>query len=134
MILSAKEFLRLIRSENKEDYERFKNESAPIHVWEQLIQEYPLANEWIVRNNTVPVPVLGKLASDERVLVRSEVARNSRITEDIQLILAKDSDPSVRSSLVKNTKITKKSLQILVHDPESKIADRAKEHLEEFNK
>lgn len=131
MIKSAEEFLRLMRSDNKDDYERFRNEGAPLHVWETLMKEYPLANEWIARNRKSPIEVLYKLAKDKRDLVRSEVASVRRISEKIQLLLAKDPSYSVRHALVFNSKVTSKTLNILAKDSEKEISDKAKERLKE---
>jgi hypothetical protein len=133
MIESAEEFLRLMRSENKEDYERFRNEGAPIHVWETLMSKYPLANAWIVRNRKSPLEVLEKLADDESTLVRAEVASARRISEKIQLKLAHDPEYSVRHSLAYNKKATTKVLTILSNDVEDAIANKAKEQLENAN-
>ena len=132
MIESAEEFLQLMRSKDSADYERFRNDEAPMHVWETLMREYPLANEWIARNRKSPIEVLRKLAKDERALVRSEVASVRRIPEDIQLLLAEDKEYVVRHSLVYNAKATKTTLEVLSRDTEQAISDKAKERLSNF--
>ena len=131
MIESAEEFLSLMRSEEKDDYDRFRNDEAPLHVWETLLEKYPLANEWVARNRKSPIEILRRLATDERTLVRTHVASVRRITEEIQLILVKDKEYSVRHTLAYNAKATVKVLEILATDLEANISDKAKEALNE---
>ena len=129
MLESASEFLNLMRSKEEADYNRFRNDDAPLHVWETLMKDYPLANEWIARNRKSPLEILAKLALDSRSLVRSEVASVRRISEEIQLILANDIEYSVRYSLAYNAKVTKRVLQILANDKEPAISKKAQDRL-----
>ncbi len=122
-----------MRSEDKDDYDRFRNDDAPLHVWETLLEKYPLANEWVARNRKSPLQILHRLASDERSLVRTHVASVRRITEQTQLILAKDKEYSVRHTLAYNAKATRKVLEILSKDLESNISEKAIERLNAKN-
>ena len=133
MIKSAEEFLSLMRSEEKEDYERFRNDEAPLDVWEDIISRYPLASEWVARNRKSPTKILEKLARDKRSLVRSEVASVRRIPESLQLKLAHDPEYSVRRALAYNAKAAVSVLKLLAKDKENTISAKAKERLNEKN-
>ena len=131
MISSAEEFLALMRSDDPEDYHRFRNDSAPLNVWEELITKYSLANEWVALNKTSPVEILARLADDPRVLVRAQVASVRRITEDTQEKLAHDSDASVRNSLANNAKAARRILELLAEDPQEFVRNSARKRLSE---
>lgn len=131
MIATAQEFLALMRSTDPVDYKRFRNDSAPIEVWRELISRYSLANASIVRNKTAPVEILREIASDPRVLVRAEVAMTRRITEDIQETLARDPNASVRNTLANNSKATDRILELLAEDSEAFVRETARRRITE---
>ena len=131
MISSAQEFLALMRSEDPDDYHRFRNDEAPVEVWRELTTRYSLANEWIARNKTAPVEILREISTDPRVVVRTEVAMTRRITPDIQAKLAADPDASVRNALANNAKVLDSILEQLAEDSEEFVRDTACRRLEE---
>ncbi|GAA5482582.1 hypothetical protein Hsar01_01805 [Haloferula sargassicola] len=131
MISTAQEFLALMRSEDPDDYHRFRYDEAPIEVWREIITRYSLANEWVARNKTAPVEILEAISSDPRVVVRTEVAMTRRITPDIQARLAVDSDASVRNALANNAKVSESILEQLSEDSEEFVRDTALRRLQE---
>ena len=131
MITSAKEFLDLMRSEDPDDYQRFRYDEAPIEIWREVITDYPLASEWVVRNKTSPVEILRELAKDTRSLVRGEVAMTRRITEDIQELLAYDSNYSVRHTLANNSKVADRILSILSQDSDEFVRNAANQRIKQ---
>ena len=131
MIATAQEFLALMPRTDPVASARFRNDSAPIEVWRELISRYSLATEWIVRNKTAPVEILREIACDSRVLVRAEVAMTRRITEDIQELLARDPNPSVRNTLANNSKATDRILELLAEDSEASVRETARRRINE---
>lgn len=131
MISTAQEFLALMRSEDPDDYHRFRYDEAPIEVWREIITRYSLANEWVARNKTAPVEILEEISSDPRVVVRTEVAMTRRITPNIQERLAADADASVRNALANNAKVSDSILEKLAEDSEDFVRDTALRRLKE---
>jgi hypothetical protein len=104
MINSPEEFIRLRTSERQEEYARAARESAPIEVWEALIERHPEMRFWVAQNKTVPVAILERLVHDEDPRVRAMVAAKRKLPSRLQVILAADPDESVRERLVHNAK------------------------------
>ncbi|MGK0185361.1 MAG: hypothetical protein ACI9R3_001138 [Verrucomicrobiales bacterium] len=119
-----------MRSEDPDDYHRFRHDEAPIEVWRELITRYSLANDWVARNKTAPIEILREIASDSRVVVRTNVAMTRRITEDIQEKLARDTDSSVRNALA-NKKVSDSVLALLADDPEAFVRETAHRRIEQ---
>lgn len=131
MISTAQEFLTLMRSENPSDYQRFRNDSAPLEVWKELITRYSLANRWVARNKTAPVEILREISRDSSVLVRIEVAMTRRITDEIQSTLSVDLESSVRNALANNAKVSDRILTTLAEDSEAFVRETALRRIEE---
>lgn len=69
MIRSAEEFVRLRKSDQREEYERAANDSASIEVWRDVISLYPDMHRWVAHNKTVPIEILAILAAWQVTLI-----------------------------------------------------------------
>jgi hypothetical protein len=102
MINSVEEFIRLRTSEREEEYFRAAQDSAPVEVWEALIERHPEMRFWVAQNKTVPIVILERLALDADANVRLMVAAKRKLPQHLQQLLASDSDESVRERVVNN--------------------------------
>jgi hypothetical protein len=132
MIQSAKEFVELRKSQDREMYTRATQDSAPEEVWLEVIASYPDMKPWVVHNKTVPNRLLELLASDSDPVVRAAVARKRKVGISILERLASDPDESVRLAVVFNNKTPVSLLRILEKDKWERIAQVAKDKLKEF--
>ena len=133
MIQSAEEFVRLRRSEIREEYTRAAFESISEEIAREVIQKYPDMAIWVVRNKTVPLSILEMLAEHPEYKVRSEVARKRKLSRALFEKLALDEDEMVRTSLTANRKLPLDILQQLAQDHCPDVAEAAKETLERLN-
>jgi hypothetical protein len=129
MIHSADEFVELRTSKNPDRYRRAAIDSAPDHVWLEVIERYPDMRKWVAHNKTVPAHILRLLASDPDRDVRVTVAAVRRVEPSVLETLAKDPDEGVRRAVVFNAKAPEGALRILVHDNWDLIAKKANERL-----
>lgn len=104
MIESAEEFVRLRCSDDPDLYLRATHESAPEHVWREVIEKYPKMRCWVAHNKTVPHSILEVLANDPDPKVRYFVAMKRKISPLLCKRLATDPDESVRLAIARNEK------------------------------
>lgn len=116
MIESAEQFRLLRESELAVEYDRARQDEAPLEVWLDIIERMPDMRFWVAYNKTVPISVLECLADDIDPRVREMVARKRKIPESLQIKLATDSDSAVRCALATNAKLSPLSLAILADD------------------
>jgi len=129
MINSAEEFVDLRTSERPEEYLRAASESAPLEVWFDVVERYPEMREWVARNKTVPIEILGQLAMDVDSRVRFAVAMKNKLSRDLMLMLTKDSDPSVRERIAYNKNASDDVLQLLAQDSVIIVSEAARHQL-----
>lgn len=129
MIKSAKEFIDLRTSERPEEYLRAASESAPIEVWVDVVEKHPEMKEWVARNKTVPMQVLGQLAVDVDPRVRFAVAMKDKLSKDLLLMLAKDPEPSVRERIAYNKNAGDEVLRLLAQDKVMTVSEAARRQL-----
>lgn len=65
MIESAKEFVRLRKSQIQEEYHRSAHEEASLETWKEVIKQYPCMRSWVAHNKTVPLEILEVLSDEE---------------------------------------------------------------------
>jgi hypothetical protein len=129
MIRSAQEFLELDRSEEQAQYYRAAHDSAPIEVWNELIEKYPESRFSVAHNKTLPLEILRVLASDQDTRVRAMVAMRRKLDEPTQRLLAQDPDAGVRMCMARNKRATTVVLNLMLADPWDKIREVARERL-----
>ena len=129
MITSAKEFIRLRTSEDKEDYDRAAMEEAPSNVWWELVRDHPEMRSWVAHNKTVPLEVLETLAGDADPAVRGVVARKRKASPEILARLAEDPDSGVRFAVACNRSTPPRILRLLLADDWEAVAKAARERL-----
>jgi hypothetical protein len=128
MIQSPEQFVQLRTSEKEAEYRRAAHESAPLEVWQSLIDDYPNMRVWVAQNKTVPLEILAQLATDDDPHVRSMVAMKRKLSPDLQQLLAADPDDAVRNLLVSNAKVLREVLVMLSRGVDW-VADNAREKL-----
>jgi hypothetical protein len=129
MIMNAQEFLQQRTSKNGENYLRASTEEAPLEVWTEIAENFPDMKIWVVRNKTVPVETLRRLAADSAHDVRVAVATKNKLPEDLMMQLAADVDESVRERIAFNKNAPKAVLEHLANDPIERIALKARTRL-----
>lgn len=127
MIGSADEFYRLRTSDDLEEQRRASLEPADERVWIDIVERYPDLRRWVAHNKTVPLSILGMLATDRDPEVRSAVAMKRKLDREMFELLARDSEPSVRCRLAWNRKSPADLLAKLAADPEDFVANAARE-------
>ena len=126
MIASAEEFVELRRSERAEKYLRAGQESAPRHIWLEVIQRFPDMRFWVAQNKTVPIEVLEVLARDPDPRVRSMVAMKNKLTKELFALLSTDQDDAVRARVAHNRKVPSEILRTLVEDQSQLVSAAAR--------
>lgn len=127
MIGSADEFHRLRTSDDHEEQRRASLEPAEERVWIDIVERYPSLRRWVAHNKTVPLSILGVLATDRDPEVRSAVAMKRKLDRKMFELLARDPEPSVRCRLAWNRKTPVDLLAKLASDPEDFVANAARE-------
>jgi hypothetical protein len=130
MIISAEEFVHLRQSESREDYTRAVNDSAPNHIWYEVIERFPEMRKWVAHNKTIPVDILRVLATDEDPEVRSMVARKRNLSDDIFELLAQDKEGSVRLAIAYNKGTPNNVLKVLLQDDWERVVTKVNERLD----
>jgi len=130
MIETAEEFVRLRSSDEAALYSRAASETAPEHVWQQVIQQYPEMRKWVVHNKTVPHKILAELAADDDPSVRHAVAIKRKLEQSILEQLANDVDESVRLAVALNPKTPQNILEKLANDPWERISEVARQRID----
>ncbi|WP_131765157.1 HEAT repeat domain-containing protein [Candidatus Protofrankia californiensis] len=131
MIETPDEFVRLRRSEDREEYSRAAEEEAPMPVWLEIVKNHPDMRFWVAHNKKVPMEVLRILARDEDDRVRGMVARKRKISDDILEILAVDPEESVRNAVALNPRTPRALLEILTKDPWQVVRENARRRIGE---
>lgn len=126
MISSAKEFIKLRTSANKEEYRRSANDSAPIEVWWEIIRNHSDMVIWVIRNKTVPLEILQELSSSPDSNVRYEIANKRKLDRQLFEKLSKDPNEVVRARISYNKKVPQDILEALANDPEPLVNEAAK--------
>jgi hypothetical protein len=129
LIRSAEEFVRLRRSDQREEYERAANDSASIEVWREIILQYPDMRRWVAHNKTVPIEILSVLAGDPDGGVRTMVAMKRKLTPGILEMLAVDENESVRLRVAMHRNTSPDVLSVLVNDPWIRVREVAMQRL-----
>lgn len=122
MIGSADEFRRLRISDDAEDQRRASLEPADERVWIDVIEHYPDLRKWVAHNKTVPLSILGVLATDPDPDVRYFVAMKRKLDRRLFDLLAGDPDASVRIRIAWNPKTPLDLLTKLATDPDDFVA------------
>ncbi|WP_348953843.1 hypothetical protein [Amycolatopsis melonis] len=128
-ILSADEFVRLRYAEDPEDYRRAASESAPLAVWLEVIERYPDARVWVVRNKTVPMEILEDLVDDSDVRVRYAVAMKRKLTPMLLAHLALDEDESIRLRVAMHRNTSRETLEYLRNDSWDRVRETVRKRL-----
>jgi hypothetical protein len=129
LINSADEFIRLRTSDIIAEYVRAAQDSAPLVVWNDLVQHHPDMRFWVAQNKTVPISVLEQLAFDEDLAVRCMVARKRKLPADLMWKIADDPDETVRNALAVNKSIPWALLEHLAGDSCPLVRDTANERI-----
>jgi hypothetical protein len=129
MIESIEEFIRLVNSEKKEEYQRARTEEASEDVWMAIIDKYCDLRLDVVRNKTVPLSILKRLAADNDSIVRSEVASKRKATPELLLKLSSDDESIVRFAVACNKSTPKRILELMVDDDYDEVVRVAKDRL-----
>ena len=122
MINSAEEFVALRTSEIREEYLRAATESAPIEVWQQVLDRFPGMKTWVAHNKTIPVEILEILARDSDARVRMFVAMKNNLPKHLFLLLADDEDSSVRQRIAYNKNAPLDIVLRLAENPANLVA------------
>jgi hypothetical protein len=128
-ILSADEFVRLRYSEDPEDYRRAARESAPLAVWQEIVERYPDARVWVAQNKTIPIEILQFLVNDPDVRVRHAVSMKRKLTPAILAQLSADDDESIRMRVAMHKNTARETLENLRNDSWDRVRDRVRERL-----
>lgn len=126
MIHTAEEFMKLLKSEDKEDYHRLRFDEATDAVWFDILKKYPEATTWVILNKTVSIHILRYLAESDNPEIRREVASKRKLDTDLFEKLANDPDEGVRAQVANNKKVPKSILDRLIDDPDSQVSEAAK--------
>jgi hypothetical protein len=129
MIESPEEFVRLRESEDPQEYGRASWDAAAEETWLAVIERYPEYRFWVAQNKTVPLTVLGLLASDPDPRVRSMVARKGKLPVQLLLRLARDPEDGVRLTVAAHRRATPQVLALLVDDEWEEVRDTARARL-----
>ena len=130
MILSAEEFVKIRSSDDMNDQHRASHDEAPLHVWLEVINQFPEMKKWVAHNKTIPIHILEILARDSDSEVRCWVANKRKLTDELFWAFAKDSDASIRQRIACNAKAPLDVLQFLCTDLDPNVSNPAKEKLE----
>lgn len=125
MLSSAEEFVKLRNSEDHSERLRAAHDSAPMHVWFDVLSKFPAMRGWVAHNKTVPIEVLAILAMDPDADVRFTVAAKRKLNLQLFDTLAKDPDESVRARVARNAKVPRHVLHQLLSDPWLLVASAA---------
>src|ERR1700690_3331838 len=98
MIESAEELAQLLDSEDLALRHRQRFETAPNHVWLQVVRQHPELKIPIIWNKTVPNTVLRLLSNDPDDHVRYCVAMKRKLEPDVLEKLSMDPCNIVRQS------------------------------------
>ena len=129
MIESSDEFVCLRKSSDPAEYLRAAEESAPLHVWLDVLKVFPDMKVWVAHNKTVPLDILRILAIDSDRDVRSAVAEKRKLDADLFQQLGSDSDEVVRQRVAYNKKTPDDLLVRLAEDACELVRDAAKARL-----
>lgn len=125
MIKSAEEFVQLRTSIRQEDYLRAATDTAPLEVWNEVLEKYLDMKEWVAHNKTTPIVVLRILASDSNPRVRFKVAMKNKLPRDMMMLLANDVDETVRHRIACNKNADSEILQRLAKDQSELVSSSA---------
>ena len=126
MIKTADEFVKLLDANDR----RAVYEEAPGDVWDELVDSRPELRVWVVRNKTVPLGLLRRLADDPDPLVRHAVAMKRKCDQPLLEKLARDICDLVRMRVAWNAKTTAATLKVLANDRDPNVAEAAKQRLD----
>lgn len=133
MIDDAKEWIRLRRSEEREEYMRSAVEEVPLDVWKQIYELAPDLRCFIAYSKTSPHEMLEILARDDDWRVRNAAANRADARPELLRQLARDPDEGVRVRVCWNPSTPKDVLEYLAatewFEPN---LERVKERLAEF--
>jgi hypothetical protein len=129
-IRSASEYIRLRQSEVPNEYNRAATESAPLAVWDEVIDEFPEMRFWVAQNKSIPFEVLKRLARDSDPRVRWMVASKRKLDPETMKLLARDEDESVRAAVARNKKAPREVLELLRDDVWENIRNTISERLQ----
>lgn len=124
MIGSASEFFEIVQNGTADDYERIFEESSD-EIWIEILRD-PMAEEHVVKNNTISPAVLDVLAGSESDFIRSQVAEKRRLNTETFKKLSNDSLPWVRVRVACNKKCPIKILELLALDNDQEVAETAR--------
>ncbi|MFF4649201.1 hypothetical protein [Streptomyces sp. NPDC001380] len=134
MIESAEEFVRLRMSGDSADYQRLKQEEAPLDVWLDIVNNYPGMRFWVTFNRTVPDEALRFLVRDDDWRVRGKIAGRKGVPEDILDLLSRDEHDAVVSSVAGNPGTPINALLGLSRHHWGQVREKASRQLEERSK
>lgn len=114
MIDNANEWIKLRRSEEREDYWRSANEEVPLSVWKEIYEVAPDLRDFIAYNKTSPHEMLEILAKDDDSRVRYAAAARADARPELLRQLALDADEAVRGRICWNPSTPRDVLELLV--------------------
>jgi hypothetical protein len=129
VIESAEEFVGLRASGDAADYQRIKQDEAPLEVWLAIVRNYPDMRFWVAFNRTLPVEVLRILAGDSDWRVRDKVASRRDAPGDILELLSSDGHEAVLSSVAGNPGTPAEALEILSRHSWDQIQEKSSRQL-----
>ncbi|MFC1420894.1 hypothetical protein [Streptacidiphilus cavernicola] len=127
MIESADEFVQLRLSGGNADYQRIKQEEAPLAVWLEIARDHPDMRFWMAFNRALPEEVIRLLGEDEDWRVRAKIASRRDILE----YLSGDDHDAVVSSVASNPGTPNDALVRLASHHWGQVRDRASKQIEE---
>jgi hypothetical protein len=132
MITTVEEFIQLRESDAPEEYHRACHEEIAETVLFEVITNYPDMIVWIIRNKTVPLHILQRLAEHPDSGIRAEVAMKRKLDVKLFEKLSYDEDISVRERVACNKKPPVAIIQRLSMDTCQLVADAARKRLKEI--
>lgn len=129
MIESAQQYLDLIECGDEASQLRLRSDTAPTHVWEEILSQHPDLKRAVTLNKTLDECVIRLLARDPDPSVRADIADRRALPLDLFEVLARDADEMVRGRIAWNKKTPAEVLRLLALDPFDFVADPARKQL-----
>jgi len=124
MIDNVAEFVRLCTSDIPEERRRAKTETTVESVLLGVLEQYPDMAPCVIRNNSVTIAVLEKLANSSDPEIRWWIATKRKLSPELIERLSTDDDETVRQRIAYNVKTPRSVLEVLANDA-SEVVSRA---------
>jgi len=132
MIVSAAEFIELVRASDPAVTARIRVDSAPTAVWLDVLRLYPDEAALVAMNKTLPVVVMEALLGTDDTRARFIVAQKRRLPTELVDRLATDTDEGIRLAAARHRNASRSTLERLKGDAWSEVRSAATARLEKM--